>query len=389
MRGNAIRKPVLIVVISGAILVVALLCWYFISERTPGRFETPGQRTNILLFMTSQGEITDPFIVLSVGAGSDDLFLFVPPDVRVKLSDLSFSRLGDGYAEVGVEGVRDRLTGLLGVELPYYLVIDEPSFKWLVDEFGGLTVDVEAEVVYLDRSADPPVEVHIRPGGQRFDGETAIAYLRGRSDVDRTARGQRLLQAIVADGFVGREAGKVDRIVRSLKGKVVTNLSLRDLRALSDSIRGIPLDRLRMPVIPGDEVTIDGETYLRPKVVEMERIVAGSLKGLELLTPSEVNVAVFNGNGIRMMATRTADYLRARGFRVTRIGNADTFSYETSYIVVLSDEAKGWVLRDALPSRVKIVFPDAFADHYEALKELIPMGTDLILIAGAGLEIGE
>jgi hypothetical protein len=72
---------------------------------------------------------------------------------------------------------------------------------------------------------------------------------------------------------------------------------------------------------------------------------------------------------------------------VTGIGNADTFEYETSYVIVLSDESKAWVLRDALVSDVLIVFPETFESHYEALNDFIPAGTDIVLIVGAGWEI--
>jgi len=387
MGGNAIRKPVLIIGASGIVLVIALLCWFLLTGPSPGRFETPGVRTNILLAIVADRTITDPLIVLSVGAGGDDLFLFVPSELRIKRSGGTFSRLGDTYDEGEMKGVCDRLANFLGIDLPYYVAVDDSAFEDLIGEIGRLAVQVESAVVYLDPAADPPAEVHIRPGDQEFDGETALAYLRGRSDAGRTARAQKLLRAIVAQGFVDRGARDVDRTMRSLNKEVVTNLSLADLHALADSIRKLDPAQLRMPTVPGEMVTIDGETYLQPKVVETERVVASSLKGLELLTPSEVNVAVFNGNGLKLIATRTADYLKARGFQITRIGNADTFSYDTSYIVVLTDEAKGWILRDALPSPVNIVFPDGFSEHYEALKGLIPMGTDLILIVGYGWKI--
>ena len=132
---------------------------------------------------------------------------------------------------------------------------------------------------------------------------------------------------------------------------------------------------------------VGGVATLQPMVVETERIIAARIKGLELLTTTEIQVAVFNGNGVRLMASKVADYLRARGFPVTRIANAESFTYPASYIVVLTEEAKAWALRDALPSSVKIVFPDAFEGHYEALRDLVPLGTDLMLIAGDGMEI--
>ena len=389
MRGNPIRKPALFIVLGGIAIVVGLLCWYFLSGRGGDRFETPGVRTNVLLVAVSDRRVIDPLIVLSVGAGADDVFLFVPADLRIKLPDGTFARLGDTYEPDRMEGIRGRIASALGIDLPYYIAVDEPAFRGLIDGIGGVTLEVEDEVVYIDPESDPPAEIHVRPGEQRLDGATTLAYLRGRPDAGRIARSQVLLGAILAQGFVTRDSRSVARTVREMRGEIETNMPYSDLYALAASFRELDPGGLRTPTLPGERVAIDGVVYVQPRVVEAERIVASSLKGLELLTPSEVNVAVFNGNGIRLMATRTADYLKARGFMVTRIGNADTFSYDTSYIVVLTDEEKAWVLRDALPSPVKIVFPDSFSDHYEALKDLIPIGTDLILIAGAGLEIEE
>jgi hypothetical protein len=115
-------------------------------------------------------------------------------------------------------------------------------------------------------------------------------------------------------------------------------------------------------------------------------LVASLVRGVRLLTPSEITVAVFNGNGVRLMASKAADYLQTRGFQISRIANADSFSYSTSYVVILTEEPKAWILRDALPGAVKVVLPDGFEPHYAALRSLVPEGTDLILVVGAGME---
>jgi hypothetical protein len=80
--------------------------------------------------------------------------------------------------------------------------------------------------------------------------------------------------------------------------------------------------------------------------------------------------------------------LRARGFRISATANAEAFSYATSYIVVLTAEAKAWMLREALPEAAEVVSPEEFAHHYEALRGQVPQGTDLIFVVGAGMEFG-
>jgi len=88
------------------------------------------------------------------------------------------------------------------------------------------------------------------------------------------------------------------------------------------------------------------------------------------------------------MATTTADYLKARDFSVTKIGNAESFGYDRTYVVVLTDEKKAELLNSALPQEAEIVTPSEFEPHYSALKDLVPDGTDLILVAGKGFTVG-
>jgi len=101
----------------------------------------------------------------------------------------------------------------------------------------------------------------------------------------------------------------------------------------------------------------------------------------------EISVSVFNGNGTRMLATRTANYLEGFGFRVASIQNAETFSYKASYIIVLTDARKAWVLQDAIYQHTRIVFPPMIERHYEAILPFISEGTDIALIVGAGWEV--
>ena len=224
-----------------------------------------------------------------------------------------------------------------------------------------------------------------------MDGSEAVAFAVSSGlpgDAGLLSRQQTLLHALVAQGARDRSIRDLRSAVRTAFPSLETNCTLEDLCQVAGVLHDAPSDGMRAIVLPTETVVIDGEPAVEPRIVETERIVASSLKGLDLLTPDEVNVAVFNGNGIREMASRTGEYLRARGFSITRIGNADSFEYSPSYIVVLTDEAKAWVLRDALPpNEIRIVFPETFEASYTALRDYVPVGTDLLLIAGLGMEL--
>jgi len=388
MRGIRIRWPILAGALAGMVLIAGLLAWHFLSG--PPSVERPfeGERTNLLLTgyaQTAEEGRARELAVVSFDGQGDVLFLILPDDLSVKLRDGTFGELGDIHRFGGPDEALDAVSTLLGVELHAAVAWDGNALATLCEEMEGVSIVVEETVVY-DLGEDEG-QMEIRPGEQTFDGSEAVAYLRGNSVDSRFVRQQRFLYAVLERGFVGQDPRVVRETIRSVYPLLETPLPLSAVYEFGDSLRQIDLESLRSPILPSLEVSLDGARVVQPRVVETERLVATLIRGVELLTPSEVQVAVFNGNGVRLVASRMADYLRAREFEVTRIANAESFAYSTSYIVVLTDEAKAWILRDALPSAVSIVYPDAFEDNYEALSEFVPFGTDLLLIVGAGMEV--
>ena len=386
MRG--IRRPIWIAGIAGVALVAALLCWTFLLQGPGAGPTTRSGRESLLLIGLETSETAvraREIVVMAATEEGETVFLILPDGVTTKRNG-TYVEIGAAVADHGEEGLISTVETLLGIEITDVVSWDETGLVGVVDQIGGVDLTVDTDVVYS--TSDGATSTEVLAGEQTLDGTEALAYVRGRSETPRAERLQRLLGAFVTRAFVGADARGVRSTVRSLAGHLQTEVGLSTLTDCAFGTSGLRREPLRVSIVPTETVSYeDGLQAERIQVVETERIVARLIRGIELLTASEVSVAVFNGNGIRLMASRTADYLRARGFDVTRIANADAFDYTVSYVVVLSDEAKAWVLRDALPSPVSIVFPEAIETRYQALSPLVPFGTDLLLIAGAGMEI--
>jgi LCP family protein required for cell wall assembly len=103
----------------------------------------------------------------------------------------------------GIEATRDAVSGVLGLELQYFVLIDMQGFVALVDALGGidLTVTERLPIEGGEDTNGQPIGVAgwIEPGPQHMDGYTALWYARSRhgtSDYDRMAR-QREIQSAV------------------------------------------------------------------------------------------------------------------------------------------------------------------------------------------------
>lgn len=111
-------------------------------------------------------------------------------------------RLGRGQ---GMALLRQTLGEQLGVRVDRYASIDFAGFVGLIDELGGIDVEVECPLVdcfWLAGPTQPCERVTIPAGRVHMDGATALAFVRsrhGRGDHDRTKRQQAVILAFARE----------------------------------------------------------------------------------------------------------------------------------------------------------------------------------------------
>lgn len=113
-----------------------------------------------------------------------------------------YSHLYPGAADPGAEATMDAVSGVLGLTVENYVLIDMSGFEQLIDALGGITIDVGGYVPIGGGTNEftglpNPIDGYIEPGIQHLDGFHALWYARSRegaSDYDRQAR-QRCVQA--------------------------------------------------------------------------------------------------------------------------------------------------------------------------------------------------
>jgi LCP family protein required for cell wall assembly len=390
MRGNTVRKPILIAVAVATAIVVAIAVWYIVAVQQAGRAIIEGERSNLLLVVTQEAvDGSDIEIeLISLVPGGEAAWLAVPSDLGVADPSGKIVRLRDRFADGGVDALRSALEDLLAIGIDHHVVVAGADLGRAVDGLGGLRVDVGGRVVYLDATSDPALQIDLRPGEQVLDGAMTLGFLRGASESnDDLDRQQRVARALLDAALFGCDLGETRGWARDVYEAVETDLDRREFERAVDAIADLGSAGLSFAVVPRGEQVGDAPGYVRMQVRETHRLIVEWIRGVDLLTADEICVAVFNGNGIRLMASRLSDYLAARDFQISRIANAETFGYNASYIVVLTDDAKAAILRDALPRDALVVGPEEFEPHFSALRDLVPEGTDLMLVAGAGMEL--
>ena len=108
-------------------------------------------------------------------------------------------------SNAGVEAMRDAVSGVTGLTLQYYVLIDMEGFAQLIDALGGIEVDNTEGRLPINGGVDAagePINVDgwIEPGRQTLDGYHALWYARARhgsDDYHRMVRQREVQQALL------------------------------------------------------------------------------------------------------------------------------------------------------------------------------------------------
>ncbi|MBW4094071.1 MAG: LCP family protein [Acidobacteria bacterium] len=138
-----------------------------------------------------------------------------------------------GAADPGAEGMMDAASGILGLDVQGYVLVDMAGFSQLIDALGGVSINAGG---WVPLSGDDPTGTGnhlpptgwIAPGEQKLDGNHALWYARSRqwaTDYARSARQQCIMQAMVKQMDPATVLSKFDTIASAGAKVIESNIS--------------------------------------------------------------------------------------------------------------------------------------------------------------------
>ena len=314
---------------------------------------------------------SDTMILFTIDPASKTAgMLSIPRDMWVNIPGSGYGKINTAYS-IG-EGAKlpgggpglamKTVEQFLGIPIQYYAQIDFYTFIGMINEIGGIDVQVDQKLV-LDPIGTGMDHVVVKPGLRHMDGQRALAFARTRktegSDVDRAKRQQKVIMAI-RDKVLNPVNfpmlnSKAPALYSQLSAGIRHNLSLDDAVRLAVFSQQIPVESIKTGVINYKMVTLgkspDGLDIMKPmpdkiRVLRDEIFTTGgalSPKAVgdtgELMRSEAARVRVLNGSyGLiegTGLAVRTQAYLVSQGMNVIEAGNADK-QYDRSVVILHS-----------------------------------------------------
>ncbi|KKT82439.1 MAG: hypothetical protein A3B99_00255 [Candidatus Yanofskybacteria bacterium RIFCSPHIGHO2_02_FULL_44_12b] len=231
--------------------------------------------------------LTDTMLVFSFDKKTQRASLIsIPRDLYVIIRKGKKDKINAAYeagllTDQGSKPVRELVSKISGVYIDNVLVINFTSFKKIIDELGG--IDIELSKPFAEKQ-QWGYEFSLPAGKNHLDGQSALYYSRSRystSDFDRSNRQQQVIAAIknkVMELNFLNDPIKTLSVLNTLRNNIDTDFNIWDVPGLLSLAKQIneAYNNTEHYVISTDnlvyETHIDGIYVLLPKGENFEGI---------------------------------------------------------------------------------------------------------------------
>ncbi|MBD3311633.1 MAG: hypothetical protein GF349_04025 [Candidatus Magasanikbacteria bacterium] len=339
-------------------------------------------RINILLLgMGGLGHdgpfLTDTIIIASIKPSTNQVAMIsIPRDLGVDIPGHGWHKINhaNAYGEAenkdwGAAFATAVIEDTFDIDIQYYVRVDFKAFEEVVDEVGGVTVNVERSFVdYMYPAPNDEYQtVSFTEGVKKMDGSEALIYARSRhgsngegSDFARAKRQQKVILALkekVLSYSTLLNPVKINNIMKSLESHITTNMEFADIISFAKMAKDLDTENIINVVLDNsadgylkNAFSPTGAYILKPKdgnFDEINRLIDNIFQSeLQSVddTPrqdkpdfSYAAIEIQNGTWYAGMAARMRKRLQDNNFSVSSIGNTEQRPQAKSLIYVTSE----------------------------------------------------
>ncbi len=249
-------------------------------------------------------------------------------------------RIDRVYQEKGIDSYRTEVERMLGLSVPFYVVINLDCFVKLTDMLGGLRVFIPAPV---DCRADDGTRWLLPSGAVDLDGDKILTYLKYRDSEETSSdvqdRYQNVMTAFLTGlhdrNFIIFRGGNFRKYAECMS----CNVSDSELRTLFSVLSQVDTESVIRQTITGSIRNVDGQQLLFPLnngefVKEAVKQTTGMLVSTDGTVPSRTYVLeIQNGTTVQGLARNTSILFQNASYDVLSAVNADSNDYEETVII--------------------------------------------------------
>ena len=344
----------------GFVIIMAVISYGFLNTISKGQgigngnAPGDGEPVNVLIVgvdakdtKSSKGARTDTMMMATFNPTNKSVdIISIPRDTRVKIAGRKEQdKINHAHAYGGMETAIKTVEDFLNININYYVKIDYNGLAKLVDDLGGVEVDVPMDMKYNDPYADPPLKIDLKKGKQVLDSNKALQFVRFRKgysdqDLGRIDAQHTFMMALADKILSPTTIFKLPKLLETIGTYVETDMPVSSITSYGIKGATINKENIRMVTIPGQPKLMNGIWYYIPNVEASKQLILEvfnntnrtieTSKAIE--SQPSLKIEVLNGSGIAGMATEAANVLKKEGYDVVNIANVSGIVYGETHI---------------------------------------------------------
>lgn len=287
----------------------------------------------------------------------------IPRDTRVEVPAHGITKINHAFAYGGVDLSTKTVSGFLQLPINYYVLINLDGVINVIDQLGGVTIDVDKRMYYVDKAGD--LFIDLKPGKQILSGKQAMGYVRFRhdatGDIGRIQRQQNFMKAVADKIIQTGNFFKAPQMFAQVTNNFKTNLSTKQLLLFGIKMRKAYLaNKISIETVPGAAVMIGGVSYWRPDLPGTISIVDKTIHGIASVEPE--STAPVQNEVTKKSSDMPEDTISDRALphlatRDSELGKPTTLSARdlNKLLPTVQEVSKGEVLPDSMNLSVEIL----------------------------------
>lgn len=206
------------------------------------------------------GGRSDTMIVAKVDWKNHQVTLVsIPRDLQVELPGRGTEKINDALYFGGPKEAEQVVSGLLGIPIDHYAIVNLTTFPKLIDALGGVTVDVPYDVVDTRYG-----KTYFKAGVHHLNGNQALQYVRIRYNsqgtVGRQDRERQVIEAVIHQLLSPSGMTKLPQVIAVAQKNIQSDLNFStEAHLATTAMMGV---HFQSTDLPGKPAYIDNISWV-------------------------------------------------------------------------------------------------------------------------------
>lgn len=239
----------------------------------------------------------------------------IPRDTQVEIPSNGTQKINAANAIGGPALAKVTVERFLWIPIDNYVVLNVHGLVDLVNELGGVTLEVPKKMAYMDWTAK--LKIDLEPGVHTLTGNQAMGFVRFRhdalGDIGRVQRQEIFLKAVLDKAINPTSWPHVPKLLEIAQNYLDSDLSMKDMMGIANFVRGVPKSNQLLTMMPGSFTGSGDWSVARSDV---RRMVA-RLNGANFVESSrdEIRLSIENNSSVEGMGFRLAKIMGIKGYK--------------------------------------------------------------------------